>query len=485
MSGLVCLAGKSNQKLISAALAYLKHRGSQQQEIFSNGFLQMGCTFFSSGAGNCQEAYYREQKGAALVDGFLYNADGVPAAQAVLDLYRREDRKFLNLLDGIFALAVIDGDDFLLARDPFGLKPLYYGEHPDGLLFASELKALTPFCWKVHLFPPGNYYTREEGFVPYFEFRRDVRPGGSRPATPQEAAGLLRTLLNEAVAKRLKVSTSRCPAVLLSGGLDSSCITAVAAAQAGKVQTFSVGCKGSRDLHFAREVAAYLGTEHFEEQYSQKEMEKILPQAIYYLESFDASLVRSALANFLAARLAHAQGAEYVLMGEGADELFGGYHYLKRKDSRKTEQELQKITEAGHNIGFQRVDRMTAAHNMQSDLPFMDREMVKLAFSLPLEWKIKDGETEKWIMRLAFTEDYLPERVVWRRKVKFSEGAGSAEVMAKIAERQISDDEFTRERKLTEDFVLASKEELLYYRIFREYFPQPSALSTVGRWQPI
>ncbi|MEW6425323.1 MAG: asparagine synthase-related protein [Bacillota bacterium] len=484
MSGIVCLAGKNNQQLVAGALERLKHRGPRGQGIVSNGSLQLGYTVFTPGSGDSHQEFYRDQKGAALFDGFLYNGGGVPAARAVLELYREQGRKFLNLLDGIFALAVSEGDDFLLARDPFGLKPLYYGEHPDGLLFASELKALTPFCRQVHLFPPGNYYAPAEGFVPYFEFGRDIRQKGVRPAGPQEAAGLIRTLLNEAVARRLKGLPSRRPAVLLSGGLDSSCVAAVTAAQAGKIQTFSVGYQNSRDLRSARETAAWLGTEHYEYQYDEKEMKEVLPRVIYHLESFDASLVRGALANFLAARLARAHGAEFAFMGEGSDELFGGYHYLKQKDSWEAEQELQKITTGGHNIGFQRVDRMTAAHGIQCDMPFMDRELVRLAFSLPVEWKIKDGETEKWILRLAF-ENQLPKDIIWRRKDEFSVGAGSAEVMAEIAEKQISDDEFARERKPAEDFVLASKEELLYYRIFREYFPQPSALATLGRWQPV
>lgn len=448
----------------------------------------MGYAAFAQSALNnpddAGQAVYQDEKGAAVFDGFLYSGGGVPAARAVLELYREQGRKFLNLLDGIFALAVSEGDDFLLARDPFGLKPLYYGEHPDGLLFASELKALTPFCRQVYLFPPGNYYAPFEGFVPYFEFQRDIRQKGVRPAGPQEAADLIRTLLNEAVARRLKGLFSRRPAVLLSGGLDSSCVAAVAAAQAGKIQTFSVGYQNSRDLRFARETAVWLGTEHYEYQYDQKEMKEVLPRVIYYLESFDASLVRSAIANFLVARLARQHGAEFAFMGEGSDELFGGYHYLKQKDLREAEQELQKITTAGHNIGFQRVDRMTAAHNIQCDMPFMDRELIRLAFAIPVGWKIKNGESEKWILRLAF-EGHLPESTVWRRKDEFSVGAGSAEVIAEIAEKQISDAEFAKERQLTEHFVLSSKEELLYYRIFREYYPQPSALATVGRWRPI
>ena len=488
MSGIVCFAGKKNQQLITGALRRLRHRGPHRQGVIDAGALQIGYTAFTQGTGNnpddAGQEFYRDQKGAVLFDGFLYNGGGLLAARAVLELYRKRGKNFLNLLDGIFALAVSNGDDFLLARDSFGLKPLYYGEHPDGLLFASELKALAPFCRQVHLFPPGNYYTPTEGFVPYFEFERDILQKEAWPAGPQEAAGLIRTLLKEAVARRLRVLSPRSPAVLLSGGLDSSCVAAVTAAQAGKIQTFSVGYRNSRDLRFAREVAAWLGTEHYEYQYDEKEMKEVLPQVIYHLESFDASLVRGAVANFLAAKLARARGAGFAFMGEGADELFGGYHYLKHKDSREVAQELQKITTGGHNIGFQRVDRMTAAHGIQCDMPFMDRELVRLTFSLPVEWKIKAGETEKWILRLAF-ENQLPKDIIWRRKDEFSVGAGSAEVMAEIAEKQISDGEYVKEREPAGDFVLNSKEELLYYRIFRKYFPQPSVLATVGRWRPV
>lgn len=483
MSGIVCFQGRNNEKMIARALARLKHRGPHRQEIINTATLQMGYTSFSSGPGGEEHTFYRDRDRMILFDGFLYNSNSLPVPQVILELYRKEGINFLSSLDGIFALAIKEGDRFLLARDPFGLKPLYYGEHPQGLLFASELKALAPFCQKVYFFPPGSYYSPTEGFVPYFEFQRDILRNSEQCKSPPEAAEKVRTLLNEAVGKRLKLFTSH-PAVFLSGGLDSSCVAAVTSARSGKIKTFSVGYQNSLDLRRAREVANHLGAEHYEYQCDLKEMGEVLPRVIYYLESFDASLVRGSIANFLVARLARQHGARFVFMGEGSDELFGGYHYIKQKDPCQAGQEMQKIILAGHNIGFQRVDRMTAAHHLQCDMPFMDRELIRLAFSLPVDWKIRNGETEKWILRLAY-EGYLPDQIIWRRKDEFSVGAGSAEIIKEMAEKNIKDNEFERERRVAEDFVLDSKEELLYYRIFRQYFPQPSALATVGRWKPV
>lgn len=482
MSGIVCIYGTCDSKALEEALKRLNHRGPNNRRIIITEEALMGYTSFEEATGKSQ-AFYQDGQGVALFDGFLYDDALYPPPQVILDLFRKEGPGFLNMLDGIFALIINNGRDFLAARDPFGLKPLYYGKRKGNLVFASELKALTPLCSEVNIFPPGTYFQPEKGFVRYFDFEREIL-GFPSPVNLEEAAERLYFLLTMSVIKRLKVLGGK-PAIFLSGGLDSSCVAAVTSKQVTGLKTFSVGYQGSLDLQHARQVAAYLGSSHYEYQYSEKEMMEVLPQVIYHLESFDAPLVRGSVANFLVARLARQHQADYVFMGEGSDELFGGYHYLKKKNKVDAARELEKLTCNGYNIGFQRVDRMTAANLLQCDMPFMDKEVVRFAFSLPLEWKIheNDRKIEKWILRWAF-EKQLPENIVWRNKDEFSVGAGSAEVIKEMANREISDTEFARDRYLVKDFILSSKEELFYYKIFKEFFPDRSVLATIGRWQP-
>jgi len=270
--------------------------------------------------------------------------------------------------------------------------------------------------------------------------------------------------------------------VFLSGGLDSSIIAALVAAELPQVHSFSVGMAGSRDLEYAREVARHLGTIHHEELYTTQDMLDVLPEVIYYLESFDPALVRSAVANYFLARLAR-RYVIVVLSGEGADELFSGYSYLKPFGaSPALERELVDITAELHNRNLQRLDRMTMAHGLEGRVPFLDRRFVEFSFSVPIEHKLYGGETvEKWALRKAF-EDMLPSAVVWRAKEKFAEGAGSARIFERLANAEISDEQFRRETGDTFEetgHLIYSKEELYYYRIFRRYF-NASTVPLVG-----
>jgi len=268
--------------------------------------------------------------------------------------------------------------------------------------------------------------------------------------------------------------------VFLSGGLDSSLISALARLHKDPLDSFSVGTEKSPDRMFALHVAHFLGTRHHEYIYTIDEAVTALPEVIYHLESFDCSLVRSAIPNFFLARLA-SDHVKVALSGEGADELFCGYDYLKTLDRAHLQTELLNITRALHNTNLQRCDRMSMAHSLEVRVPFLDTAMVDFAFRIPVNLKLPlPANTEKWILRKA-GEGLLPKKIVWRKKIKFATGAGLEDALAHHAETLITDSDFSRERNVGEGIVLRSKEELLYYRIFCERFPAQKFSHLIGR----
>jgi asparagine synthase (glutamine-hydrolysing) len=226
-------------------------------------------------------------------------------------------------------------------------------------------------------------------------------------------------------------------------------------------------------------VADFLGTRHFEQVYDIGQALEALPEIIYYLESFDCALVRSAIPNYFLAKLA-SEHVKVALSGEGADELFAGYDYLKEIAPEVLDEELLNITQALHNTNLQRCDRMSMAHGLEVRVPFLDLEVVDFAFRIPVELK-QWGEDrhEKWILRVV-AQDLLPKDIAWRKKMKFAAGAGLGDRLEEYASREITDNEFKQEREIADGEFLRSKEELFYYRLFREIYPQ-ELLPLVGR----
>jgi asparagine synthase (glutamine-hydrolysing) len=298
------------------------------------------------------------------------------------------------------------------------------------------------------------------------------------PEDADRIATELRLRLEQAVCRRLDGEVMGC---WLSGGLDSSAMAALARPHVRKLHTFAAGLPGAADLEFAQQVAGYLDTEHHQVVVTQDQLVAALPEVIYHLESFDALLVRSSLTNYLVSKCV----AEYVgsiFSGEGADELFAGYAYLKQLNLGALSGELVDITRRLHNTALQRVDRSASAHGLVAHVPFLDSEVVEYALRIPAQLKLKRNGTmiEKWILRRALV-DTLPDEVVWRRKAKFWQGAGVDTRLAQYANEQMSDDEFRRERILPNGWQLKTKEELLYYRVFCEHFGQRSDLAWMGR----
>jgi asparagine synthase (glutamine-hydrolysing) len=266
--------------------------------------------------------------------------------------------------------------------------------------------------------------------------------------------------------------------ILLSGGLDSSAIAALARPHVELLHTFAVGLPGAPDLEFAREAAAFLKAVHHEVVVHVNQLLAILPTVVYHLESFDALLVRSSLTHYLVGELS-AKYVPTVFSGEAGDELLAGYEYLKLLPFHQLDAELIDITNRLHNTAFQRVDRSASAYGIEPLVPFADGQVVEYAVRIPAEYKLRGG-VEKWILRRAL-DGLLPERVLRRTKAKFWQGTGLGDLLAQHAQQRVRDDAFRRERLLPNGWTLRSKEELLYYRVFREHFGELQDLAWMGR----
>jgi asparagine synthase (glutamine-hydrolysing) len=372
---------------------------------------------------------------------------------------------------GHYAQAQILHDRLALIRDPLGVAPLYYGQTTDGALcFASEVKALIGVARNITELPPGSFYDGQR-VDPHF--RLEPRP--PLKETPEQIAIELGVRLGDAVQKCVHPDLF---GAWLSGGLDSSALVALARPRTKALHTFAGGVAGAPDLQYARTVAEFVGTEHHETVVSLEDMLRVLPDVIYHLESFDALLVRSSIVNFMVAK----QASEYVpavLSGEGGDELFAGYEYLKSLAREQLSAELLDITSRLHNTALQRVDRCASAHGLVAHICFLDPAVVDLALRIPVEFKLR-GTVEKWILRQPL-RGLLPESVLERTKSKFWQGAGVGELLAEHAEKNVSDNDFQHERQLLNGWTLNTKEELLYYRLFGEHFGEVEDLTWMGR----
>ncbi len=331
----------------------------------------------------------------------------------------------------MYALAFTDadGDPLLLARDPVGIKPLYWARQGETVVAASELKAFDPALRaRVEFFPPGHYWTPSDGlrrFAAAVPDRVREASGGSLPADP---SGAIREALVRSVERQMMGDDP--VGCFLSGGLDSSIVAAIAARwmeeRGERLQTFAVGMTDSPDLAAARVVAAAIGAEHREAVCTHDQVLAAVPEVVRSIEHFDPSLVRSAIPNYLLSRLA-SRHVKAVLTGEGADELFGGYEYLHQGDfehPQRLHDELVRSVEELCGLNLQRCDRVTMAFGLEARVPFLDVDVIEMALSLPAEAKIPGpGRMEKDLLRRAF-EGWIPDDVLWRTKAQFGDGSG-------------------------------------------------------------
>lgn len=370
-----------------------------------------------------------------------------------------------------YALAAEVNEWPLLERDALGVVPLYYGRREDGTLcFASEVKGLLEASRDIHEFPPGCCYNGKT-FQYYFALSQQAQLAEA----PDRIAAELRLRLERAIQMRISSNEIGC---YLSGGLDSSIMAVLARPHVKRLWTVAAGVAGAPDLLYAREVADFIKCDHHEVIVTREDLLRILPDVIFHLESFDALLVRSSIMHYLASQHIRRYAAE-AFSGEGGDELFAGYAYLKNLPRERLAAELINITGRLHNTALQRVDRCGAAYGLRTHVCFLDPEVVDYAFQIPVELKLRKG-VEKWILRKTVS-DLLPPGVLNRTKAKFWEGAGVQDLLAEHAESVITDSDFASEKILPTGWVLGGKEELLYYRLFREQLGELADLSWMGR----
>lgn len=503
MSGIVAAHGPFDPELGRRMLARLAHRGPDgegSREVDGSwlGHRRLAIVDLEGG----DQPLGNERGDLWLVgDGEIYNHRRLRAElggsrfrtrsdhETALHLFDDEDVEAFERLWGAFAFAIAgENCRFAIGRDPVGVAPLYWARRDATVVFASELKAFDP-DWRGDLepFPPGHAWTPDEGLRMLAPFpasapvlMRSRAPDDDPPAWVFDAT---RDVLIRAVDQALVAEVP--VGVFLSGGLDSSIVCAIAARAAREhgwtLKTFAAGLADSDDLVAARTVAADLGTDHHEYVYSAEEAIDLVPEVISVLESFDPTLVHSAVPNYLVARLA-SEHVKVVLIGEGADELFAGYsHYSEHESPEELHEELLATIRGLHIGGLQRVDRVTSASGVEARIPFLDLDVVELALALPPAWKLTDhGRPAKWLLRRAF-HGWVRDDVLWREKAQFGQGTGMDEVLRERFGSTVTDDEFERERHAV-DPPLRTREELAYYRLFAEHLPDVEPKGTIGRF---
>lgn len=413
-------------------------------------------------------------------------------SEVIVHLYEEFGYDFVHMLDGDFAFVVVDGDDFIAGRDPLGVKPLYYGIDERGrYYFTSEMKTIADQCKTFSTFPPGHFYTPKTGFVKYYKPEYE----DYKKADAALDLKAIRESLTEATRKRLMSDVPI--GVLLSGGLDSSLTSAIAARllkEKGKeLHSFSIGLDAAApDAAAARKVAEFLGTKHHEIHFTIEQGIEILEKLIWHLETYDVTSVRASTPMYFLSKAIAERGIKVVLSGEGSDEVFGGYLYFRNAPSTEDFQKecierVQKLFTAD----LLRADKSTMAHGLEARVPFLDKDFLDLTMRIQTEEKLPktyDG-IEKYILRKAFDtpeQPYLPEEVLWRQKEQFSDGVGYnwIDTLIEYCASQVTDEQLEKASLLFPYNTPATKEAYYYRSIFHKFYPQESAAQTVRKWIP-
>ena len=488
----------------------IRHRGPDWSGIYCGGSAILAHERLSivDPESGKQPLFSPDKKHVLAVNGEIYNHQAIRRQYAdkyqfqtgsdcevILALYREKGIHFLEDISGIFAFALYDAekDEFLIARDPIGVIPLYIGYDSEGKVYvASELKALEGNCDRYEPFLPGHYYSSREGIMTRY-YQRDwmqyekVKDNG---ASVEE----VRNALMDSVKRQLMSDVPY--GVLLSGGLDSSVISAIAEkfsenriedddntrAWWPRLHSFAVGLKGAPDLEKAKMVADHIGTVHHEINYTIQEGLDAIRDVIYFIETYDVTTVRASTPMYLLARVIKSMGIKMVLSGEGADEIFGGYLYFHKAPNAKAfhEETVRKLSKL-YLYDCLRANKSLSAWGVEGRVPFLDKEFLDVAMRLNPEAKMCPGKTmEKRIVREAFA-DMLPEEVAWRQKEQFSDGVGYSwiDTLKQITASAVSDEQMAHAAERFPINPPRNKEEYYYRSIFAEHFPSDSAALSV------
>ena len=405
--------------------------------------------------------------------------------EILLPMYFEYGVEMFKMLDAEFALIIYDGDtdEFIAARDPIGIRPLFFGYHHGEICFASEPKNLVGLCDKILPFPPGHYYKDGE-FVLYNDIAdvREYSPDGLNQAVKN-----IHDLLTEGIRKRLVADAK--VGYLLSGGLDSSLVCAVAQRESEKpIRTFSIGMSGDAiDLKYAKQVADYIGSEHTEVIISKADVLASLERVVELLGTFDITTIRASIGMYLVCKAIHEQtDIRVILTGEISDELFG-YKYTDFAPSAEAfQKEAQKRIRELNMYDVLRADRCISVNSLEARVPFGDIAFVEYVMSIDPELKLNKYNKGKYLLRKAFEEgDYLPHDILYREKAAFSDAVGHSMVdyLKEYAENCYTDEEFERLREKYRHAQPFTKESLLYREIFEKYYPGQSQM-IVGFWMP-
>ena len=486
---------------ISCGLSKLKHRGPDESDYLQTdeGHIFAHTRLSIVGIEDGKQPFHSE-KLTWVHNGEIYNhlelreqisgevLSSHSDSAVIGPLYKKYGKDFVKHLDGVFAIAISDGDTFLVARDPLGVKPLFYGVDSAGRTwFSSEMKGLEDQCLSIETFPPGHIWTNEEGFIEYYDYSYEAHGLGE-----EEVLIGLREKLVSATKKRLMADVE--VGALLSGGLDSSLIAAIAARELAKkgkkLNTFSIGLtSGTDDLLAAKKVADHIGSIHHEILFSVDEGIAMVPHMVRLLETFDVTTIRASTPMFIMSKIIKELGIKVVLSGEGADEIFGGYLYFGLAPSAKDfGEECLRRVKLLNSADLLRADRSTMGASVEARVPFLDKEF--LAFSMGIDPKMKTyegGRAEKWVLRQAFSGiDLIPDEILWRQKEQFSDGVGYSWVdgLKEFAEGRISDERMSLSDELYPVSPPQTKEALYYRDLFFSAFQHPDCEKQIKRWVP-
>ena len=488
----------------------ISHRGPDWSGIYSNdnAILAHERLAIVDPASGRQPLYSKDGKLVLAVNGEIYNHQEIRRrlegsyefltksdCEVILALYREKGPNFLEELNGIFAFALydIEHDVFLIGRDHIGIIPLYQGWDDYGTYYvASELKALEGQCTLIEEFLPGQYlYSPDQKPTKWY-----TRDWMEYDAVKDNTTNIdeLRQALEDAVERQLMADVPY--GVLLSGGLDSSIISAIAkkfaamriesgnteAAWWPQLHSFAVGLVGSPDLAAARKVADHIGTIHHEITFTIQEGLDAIRDVIYHIETYDVTTIRASTPMYLLARFIKSMGVKMVLSGEGADEIFGGYLYFhKAPNAEEFHKETVRKLDKLHLYDCLRANKSLAAWGVEGRVPFLDKEFLDVAMRLnPKDKMAGNGKMEKWVLRKAF-EDYLPESVAWRQKEQFSDGVGYnwIDTLRTLTAAQVSDEQMARVNERFPVNPPMTKEEYYYRSLFEKQFPSNQAARCV------